>query len=323
MNTFHVCKTKTTSECNPSTHSSYKAFLDELNHQSDTLKIAQKELSQTSHDVVFSQATDEFTLPLYHHIIGLYLCDVKVNGHSCRFIIDTGAQLSSIRYDAMKRIGIKQSTGKIEIGSALGTKKDLNGCVLDKFEFGSSQFEALPVLCLDKDDFSLQLGNIEIFNFDGILGWDILRNFDFEIDTIAKKLKIMKNRFKFNYQNMVSGMFPIFLVKDDLGNLLKLGFDSGSRRSWISKETAERYQYPMNGEVKAMGFGVHGMEHMHLQLYSKVNFHLFKASITIHNLMSGNCHILPDIQCDGVLGNEIFKNRRIRIINSKGIVLLV
>lgn len=319
---MHSCKTKTCEEFDPSTHPLYETYKDELLKQNDTLTIARKELSQSNEKVIMHKEAMEFTLPLYHNLFGLYLCDVMVNGNKCQFIIDTGAQISSITHRTMKRLAIPSTKGFVDIGSAVGTRKKLSGCVLEAFDFGSVHYESLPMLCLDKDDFSLRFGAIDIFNFDGILGWDILRDFDFEIDTIAKKMKVMKNRFKFNYQNMVSGMFPIFLVEDDRGNLLKLGFDSGSRRSWISKDTAQRLRYEKSGEVRAMGFGVHGMEQMQLELYKKIEIRVFKACVTIHNLMDGNCNILPDIACDGVLGNEIFKNRRIRIINSKGVVLL-
>lgn len=322
MNTFHTCKTKTTIEHDPSTHQDYQKVLDELHRQQDTLASARHDLSPHASMRMVQKGT-EFSLPLYKNIFGLYLCDVYVNETLCRFVIDTGAQLSSIRYDAMKRLNIMPSSGSVEIGSAVGTRKQLKGCVLQSFRFGDALYEQLPVLCLDKNDFSLQFGGIDIFMFDGILGWDILKDYDFEFDTIAKQFKVLKNRYKFQYQNMVSGMFPIFLVKDGYGNLLKMGFDSGSRRSWLSASSAERFHYPKSGEVQAIGFGVHGAEKMNLILYEKTVFSLFKATITIRNLMSGNCNILPDIECDGVFGNEIFKNRRIRIINSKGMVLLV
>lgn len=322
MNTIHICKTKTSDEYDPSTHPAYRQLLMELQGQEDTLSDARKSIYARTDTIVRQQGTD-FILPLYKNIFGLYLCDVKVNGTPCRFIIDSGAQLSSIRHDAMKRLNIEQTSGSVEIGSAAGTRKLLNGCVLNSFTFGTSIYEHLPVLCLDKDDFSLQFGTVDIFQFDGILGWDILRDYDFEFDTIARQFKVLKNRFKFRYQNMVSGMFPIFLVQDHAGNLLKMGFDSGSRRSWFSQATANRLQYKKNGEIQAIGFGVHGAEKMDLVLYDKVSFSVFKATVTIRNLMSGNCKIMPDISCDGVFGNEIFKNRRIRIINSKGMVLLV
>lgn len=323
MYTMHSSKTKTCEEYDPRTHVQYQLFLKELQQQMDTLTIARKELSQSEIEVKIRQEELEFSLPLYRNIFGLYLCDVKVNNTPCRFIIDTGAQISSLRYDKMKRLNIEPTNGKIEIGAASGTHKELHGCVLDSFVFGSMTYEHLPVLCLDKDDFSMRFGEIDIIQFDGILGWDILRNLDFELDNVSKQIKVLKNKFKFSYQNMVSGMFPIFLVKDEYGNLLKMGFDSGSKRSWFSKESAERLKYPMSGTIQAMGFGVHGVESMQLALYSKGEFYVFKAHIAIHNIMSGNCNILPDIVVDGVFGNEIFKNRRIRIINSKGMVLLV
>lgn len=322
MSILHYCKTRTRAECDPSRHPLYERYRGELLHQKDTLEEAQRRLADHSLNIIFHKPHEDFSLPLYKNVFGLYLCDVDVNGVACRFVIDTGAQLSSIRYDMMVRLGISNSNGSIEVGAASGTRKKLKGCVLRSLAFGQAAYENVPVLCLDKHDFSLRFADVDIFRFDGILGWDILRNFDFELDTVAMQLKFMKNRFRFAYENMVSGLFPIFLAEDERGNLLKMGFDSGSKHSWFSMESAERLRYVEHGEITAVGFGVHGAEKMHLHLYKDMRFSLYRADIHIHNMMSGNCNILPEIVCDGVFGNEIFRNRRIRLINSKGMVLL-
>lgn len=323
MLNFHRCKTTTTKEYDPSTHSDYKNTLHLLRRSQSSLPSARYQLLNRESCLKKTVYEEEFHLPMQRNIFGLFTVQVYVNGIRCTFIVDTGAQISGIKHSLMEKLRIPFTEGGIDIGSVSGMQKKLKGVCIQKFRFGEILYEHLPMLCLDKDDFSLKMGEIDLFSFDGILGWDILSELDFEMDDIGKQFKVMKNKFRFSYQNMVGTSFPVFIVKDQMDQLLMYGFDSGSKRSWINIEAAISYGYQLSGEMQAVGFGVHGLEKLDLQIIKEVELSLFKANIKLKDIMSGNCNIDPALPYDGVLGNEIFRNRRIRIINSKGIVLLV
>ncbi|EFP61975.1 hypothetical protein HMPREF0983_01476 [Erysipelotrichaceae bacterium 3_1_53] len=71
-----------------------------------------------------------------------------------------------------------------------------------------------------------------------------------------------------------------------------------------------------------MGFGVHGLEKMDLKIVKEWTLFVDKAEITLKDTMTGRVDLFEHFTFDGVFGNEIFKRRRIRIINSAGMVLL-
>lgn len=113
------------------------------------------------------------------------------------------------------------------------------------------------------------------------------------------------------------------LVQDGKGNLLTMGFDSGARYGWMSQQAMKQYGYELSEETSAMGFGVHGLEEMKIRLIKEMTLYLDRACITFQGVHTGRTNIFPNISLDGILGNEIFRNRRIRIVNSKEMVLLV
>ena len=90
-----------------------------------------------------------------------------------------------------------------------------------------------PVISLQAP--RLSLTNKGFYLFDGIIGWDILSQLDFEIDDVAKVFKVLENRYSFAYPNMVKALFPLLLVKDEKGNVLKMGLDTGARCGWVNK----------------------------------------------------------------------------------------
>ena len=116
----------------------------------------------------------------------------------------------------------------------------------------------------------LKFGNIDLFTFDGILGWDILSTIDFELDDIAKQMKVLKNRFRFDHPNMIMGSFPFFIVKTPDDKIGIFGFDSGSKISWIGEHAIEKFQYQIADEGTTFGFGVHGLELSLIHIFSTV-----------------------------------------------------
>ncbi len=323
MFNMHKCKTVTNSECNPTTSIEYKQKYDMLKSSVNNLEEVRSSLINKKVSIMKTQDVDSFEIPMKRNCFGLLTIPVIVNETICNFIIDTGAQMSAIKETLMEKLNIKKECGRLEIGSASGLKKNMNGCILNKLILGRITFENLPVLCLNKEDFTFRIGSIDCFRFDGIIGWDILQTLDFELDDVKKRFKVLKNIYKFSYENFVPGIFPAFLVENHKKNILAFGFDSGSKRSWINKESASKYGYTHIYNMNAHTFGVHGFEKVELHVYDEIILYLFKAKITINQIMSGNCKIFENIELDGVLGNEIFKGRRIRLINSKGIVLLL
>lgn len=320
---MHRCNTRSTNACVIG-EDEYKKAHDKIVNRAfrDGIKDGRNHIMDGTFDVDINRFQDSFELSMKRNIFGLYSICVYINHQPCTCIIDTGAQVSGLKAHKAKELGIRHTSGHLNIGSIGGTQKELAGLCADEFQIGAISFRQLPMIALGEHDFSLRFANKELLGFDGILGWDVLSQLDFELDDIAHVFKCVKNRFRFDHPNMIMGSFPVFLVRQQDHRIAVFGFDSGSKTSWIGKNAIEQFQYRTSGDVRGVGFGVHGMESLDVTLVSDVTYRLDRATIQLKQTMTGRTDIFPHFQFDGVFGNEIFRNRRIRLVNSCAMVLI-
>lgn len=271
--------------------------------------------------ILYTVEKRSFQLPMKRSYTGLYMVPVMIAGKKYRFVLDSGAQISGVRQEILTEINAEKMTAGLSIGSIGGTKKTMSAYLLEDLRIGSLVLYQFPVITLQAP--RLSPTSPGFYLFDGIIGWDILSQLDFEIDDVAKVWKVLENRYSFAYPNMVKAIFPLLLVKDAKGNLLKMGLDTGARCGWVNKEKMEQLGYHPSQEVEMYGYGVHGLEEMNIQLINELDLYLDRAHIHLRYIHTGDTNIFANMPLDGILGNEIFRNRRIRFINSKEMVLLV
>ena len=239
-----------------------------------------------------------------------------------RFIIDTGAQISGIRAHAARALALPALKSGMEVGSVGSTREQRPAVRCDSLQLGGMCWENQPLIVLDQQQFSVRLLNADLLRFDGILGWDLLRTMDFELDTIAGQMKVQKNRFRLDRPNLIPCSFPTLLLRETDGSVSLFGIDTGARQGWLGEGYIRRRGLQVLNSMRVVGFGVHGREEFETQIAKSVTLHLDRARITMEGCMSALVDILPDITYDGVLGNEVFAGRRIRFVNSAGMVLL-
>lgn len=210
----------------------------------------------------------------------------------------------------------------MEVGSVGSTREQRPAVRCDSLQLGGMCWENQPLIVLDQQQFSVRLLNVDLLRFDGILGWDLLRTMDFELDTIAGQMKVQKNRFRLDRPNLIPCSFPTLLLRETDGSVSLFGIDTGARQGWLGEGYIRRRGLQVLNSMRVVGFGVHGREEFETQIAKSVTLHLDRARITMEGCMSALVDILPDITYDGVLGNEVFAGRRIRFVNSAGMVLL-
>ena len=300
----------------------YAHFADIVEHRSfrDAISNAAKQLSKGSimEKRVYGSS---FSLRMKRNMFGLYTIEVALNHRRCRFLLDSGAQISGIRAYKAKELALPKTDGSLTVGSIGGTKKELFGCMVESLHLGGIEYLQRALVVLSDKDFALRFAGMDMLGFDGILGWDILSQLDFELDDIAKRFKVIDNHWKLPNPNMLLGGFPCLIMQYEDQSYGLFGFDSGSKHSWFG-EAAMRKHCRLEARQKVLGMGVHGLEKLDMSIAKSCRLYLDKASLELKHIMSGPVQIFPNFVFDGVLGNEIFAGRRIRFINSRCMVLL-
>lgn len=323
MRITHTCKVKSRN-ATIIEKERYKHFEDIVSCKAfhDGASDARHQLVESPYEIDCRVYQSEATLPLKRNFFGLLTIPVFIHHKAYQFIIDTGAQLSGTKESLARELKLVHTSGSVTIGSIGGTQKAMKGVIVDSLQIGAIEYHRLPILQLDDADFSMRFGRMDLLRFDGILGWDILQTMDFEIDDIKKQFLIIENHLKIPNPNMLMGSFPCFIVQLPQGEHALYGFDSGSKVSWVGEQAIQQQHYRIAGETTSIGFGVHGVEKIPTKIVEHHTLLLDKAQIDLYHTMSGRTNLFPSFSFDGVLGNEICKGRRMRMINSKGMILI-
>lgn len=315
---MHTCKVKSTKPANIQKNE-YMNIYKKVHNEDFANPYAQvyRQFPHTSiSQFVFEEKT--FSLPMKRNLFRLLEIKGKINQHKVTLLIDTGAQISAMRCSLFEKLNLK-AYPPLEIGSFGGSKIDLETVVVEEFAFGKMKVLNHPMIVLGEDTLQMKIGPLNLIHFDAILGWDILSRIDFELDDIAHQFKVIENTYRFKYPNFIKGSFP-FMIGRRQNELVKLGIDTGSYYSWISKDYMETNQMEKM-EIETLSYGVHGKEKNASQMALHYDVLLDRGYIVLSELIQGPCQIFSHFKYDAVLGNEIFKGRRIRFLNSASMVL--
>ncbi|MGL5978327.1 MAG: retropepsin-like aspartic protease [Erysipelotrichaceae bacterium] len=257
-----------------------------------------------------------FQLKLTKHFAKVYSVKVKVNGKTLSMLVDTGAQISALFDDVS--LDLKEEKQTLTIGSVSGQTQEQKFYRSHEMDLGGMILYNVGFTSLQRTKFKIM--NIKVLRIDGILGWDILSQFDFSLDEQA--LVFHSDIETTIPNNMIHASFPTLLGNDASGSMVVLGFDSGAHYSWIDEGEILRMQLNMQEEGNAFTMGVHGLEKIPIKLVEKVKYYLAHNAILIHQVHTGYTRIFPNIKYNAILGNEILKGYRIYFINSKECIRL-
>ncbi|MGL5540523.1 MAG: aspartyl protease family protein [Erysipelotrichaceae bacterium] len=272
------------------------------------LRIPQLNLNKPLEYRVF---TDRYSLPLTKHLAKVYSIQVKINGVSLRLLVDTGAQVSAL-FDDVK-LALKEEKVEVNVGSVSGQIQQQRFVRAKEVDLKGMMLYNVGFTILKRHNFKVL--NMRILRVDGILGWDILSQFDFCLE--EKAITFFHNHEAYGEPNMMEASFPTLLATDASGHLAILGFDSGAHRSWIDPGDIKRQNLTVLESGTALTMGVHGMERIDIDIIEKVKFYLENNAILIRKIHTGYTQIFPNFKFHAILGNEIMKGYRLYFVNSK------
>lgn len=279
-----------------------------------------KEVMENNRNMQFH--TDTFTIKLERNAFGLYFVPITIHDKTYRFIIDTGAQISAI-LSSSSALQDAQKQDAIAVKSAGGVIKKLNSVKVNQLFLGSIEVKYHTFVVLNKQDFTLHFMKDAIMDFDGLIGWDILSCFDFEMDCQNGYFSKIVSKEYFTYCNLMSTIFPVVIAYDDHNMAAVFGIDSGAKVSWINENYARKANLQIVKTKRFLNMGVHGLEKMQSALVKECALSFYDCRIVLSNLRSGQTQVFANLHLDGIFGNEIFEKKRIQFLNSKGIVRIL
>lgn len=271
-------------------------------------------------EMIMHQET--FSIKLQRNHFQLFLVPVYIAGKKYQFIIDTGAQISGVVNKHTDLIERFKSNQKIQIKSIQGSKRNMHSICVDTTFLGALEIKHQSFVLLEKEDFMLPFIKKEIMEFDGIIGWDILSNFDFEIDTKKGIFSFLKSKKMFTYCNLVHALFPVVIVYDMQSKPALFGIDTGAKVSWLDEGYCKRKRLKVVKQSRGLQIGVLGIEKSKVDIMKENTYQLYKTQIELENTRTGDTQVFMNLKLDGIFGNEIFKGKTLKVLNSKGMLMI-
>ena len=177
----------------------------------------------------------------------LYFVKILVNDHEGLFVIDVGASNTCITNSFSNKIGLEGDPLSANVN---GAKAQISLVTIDTFKIGDAEFSDLYAV---KSDLSHIIKGMK-FQFDGILGCDILSTFAFDLDFLRKKMTIYDHSIikdGMNGEDMLVERRRYYIPCTYNGHTAKFLIDTGANLTHITATDAKRCSLPIVAKGKS------------------------------------------------------------------------
>lgn len=254
---------------------------------------------------------------------GLMLMEVIIHRRTYEMLIDTGAQVTLLSKEILEEVGVRQEAiDMVPVGDSNDASYHLPVTCIDTLAFGPVQVEHLPVILMP-GPLEFKKAGVTFFKVDAVLGWDVLRHLDFELDYKMEELRLVEAEEGEEGAPLLNIDFPSILIRDSKEHIRAWALDTGGKSSWINGRLISKLNLTVGKMKETETFGLHGGEKKTVEVIDHLDIQLYDKVIHYKNIKTGATGMLNHYEYDGVIGNNVLREACLRIINSKEICRLI
>jgi hypothetical protein len=260
---------------------------------------------------------DQFEVPLYRSGSNSPIVDVKINGKSYRFWLDSGAGVSVVSSAVAKKTGVRSLTGgDLNLHTSTRHMVRAGPSFIDSLVIGDLKVTNHPCVILDKRDLSFRILGIRLLKIDGIIGWPLIKKLDLEIDLPGEQLTIRKPIPQPTLAGNLAWFWqPFMQCRTTNGSLLNLQIDTGSESTFFYPTAYPKLsQNPTQGGKSLRG-GAGGNEIITYDRLDSCVFAVGDSMVTLNFAEGIAPSPSPDdlFVFDGVIGQNILSKGKFRM----------
>jgi hypothetical protein len=264
-------------------------------------------------------------LPMLVSAVGTPLIPVRIQGKNYNFWLDTGSSMTMLASDVARDLQIVPLTADtLEIVTSTG-RVSANPALIPQMVLGGVTVRNAPTMIVDEAMMQMrepkQIDLSSQVKIDGIIGFDIIRQLDLEVDYGEGELRVRNPTMsrRESDRNMFWVGLPVVRINSSDGTQLHFGLDTGAQLTFVTETLLDKLQLQA-ARVESRRVGGLGGE---ISLRAPV---LPDLSVLVRGfpiIFKGAVVRAPVYQVlaslDGVLGGDVWNAGIVRIDMTNGI----
>ena len=269
--------------------------------------------------------TSSTVMPMSISAVGTPLVPVRIGGKNFNFWLDTGSSMTMLASDVARDLNIVPLVSDtLEIVTSTGRVK-AHPALLPLIQLGTLVIRNAPTMIVDESLMQMREPKpIEIspkVKIDGIIGFDIIRQLDLEVDYGDASLKVRNptTSRRETDRNMFWVGLPIVQLTSGDGIPLHFGLDTGAQQTFVTETMLDKLQVQAaRVESRRVG-GLGGEVSLRAPVLPDVRLFvrgfpiLFRSAV----VRAPVYQVLASL--DGVLGGDVWNSGVVRIDMTNGI----
>jgi hypothetical protein len=269
------------------------------------------------------------SLPLVITLTGAPAVQVRINGKDYEFWLDTGSSMTVLSSTVALEAGIPfVSADTLRIRTFEGTAP-VKAAILRRLEIGPIAFTNTPAIVMDAALMRLKSTSEGItgrgVSIDGIIGWDIIRQFDVVLDYRAGTIVFKKPEhlgiIGTEFQNLTWAGKPLVQVRTKPGGTFQFSLDTGAQATLLNGSILDKLGVvatTYGGRV----FGIAKTGGQTKRVVPNLTLNVGGSSVRLERILVYGPAYSGLINCDGILGSDVGRFGRIRIDATNGLFSL-
>ena len=264
-------------------------------------------------------------LPMSISVAGTPLIPVRIGDKEYNFWLDTGSSMTMLASDVARDLNIVPlMLDTLEIVTSTGRVK-AHPAVVPELEVGQVLVRNAPTMIVDESLMQMReakpiefSGHVKI---DGIIGFDIIRHLDLDVDYERSKLRVRNpaRSRRESDRNMFWVGLPVVMLTGEDGIPLHFGLDTGAQQSFVTETLLDKLQLQVaRVESRRVG-GLGGEISLRAPVLADVRLFVRGFPILFKNAVVRAPVYQVLAALDGVLGVDVWNSGVVRIDMTNGI----
>lgn len=269
------------------------------------------------------------SLPLAITAMGTPAVQVRINGKDYQFWLDTGSSMTVLSSTVASEASVPfVSADTLRIRTFEGTAPVKAG-IVRRLEIGQIAFTNTPAIVMDAALMRLKSTSEGVtgrgVRVDGIIGWDIIRQFDVVMDYRTGSISFKKPErlgiIGTEFQNLTWAGKPLVQVRTKPGGTFQFTLDTGAQVTLLNGSILEKLGIvatTYGGRI----FGIAQTGGQTKRVVPNLMLNVGGSSVPLESIPVYGPAYSGLINCDGILGSDVARSGKIRIDATNGVFSL-